>query len=298
MQIIIIPSNNATQKHWHFTHKTLFLLIGIFTAALIAIMMSIDTKANISLISESIAPIIPVQIEDVELTDQASESTIQEYYAQRLGQLQAESIRLKALTKKIAKMAGIDTAVFELETSPPQGGIALEGQDISQIHFQQELKQLTATFKTQDQQLVMLKNLYLTNDSIRSAIPQGSPSKEGWISSYYGKRIDPFNGKKVFHHGIDIAGKLGSEVHSVADGIITWTGKRSGYGQLVEIDHGNGYVTRYAHNKTLTVKVGDRIKKGQAIALMGSTGRSTGPHVHFEVLRDGKTINPYSFVKG
>ncbi|NOQ93916.1 MAG: peptidoglycan DD-metalloendopeptidase family protein [Methylophaga sp.] len=298
MQIIIIPSNNRTHKHWHFTRKSFFLLVGVFTAVLVTIMMSVDTKANISLVPEAIAPTISMQTEDAGLTEQNSELAIQEYYAQRLGQLQAESIRLKALTEKIAKMAGIDTAVFELEIRPPQGGIALEGQDISQTSFQQELKQLANTFKTQDRQLEMLQNVYLTNDSIRSAIPQGSPSKEGWISSYYGKRIDPFNGKKVFHHGLDIAGKLGSKVFSVADGIITWTGKRSGYGQLVEIDHGNGYITRYAHNKTLIVKVGDRVEKGQAIALMGSTGRSTGPHVHFEVLRDGKTINPYSFVKG
>ncbi|MBL4638591.1 MAG: M23 family metallopeptidase, partial [Proteobacteria bacterium] len=119
----------------------------------------------------------------------------------------------------------------------------------------------------------------------------------GWISSYYGKRIDPFTGKKAFHKGLDLAGKAGSGIHTVADGMVTWIGKRSGYGALVEVDHGNGYVTRYAHNKTIKVKVGDKVNKGQVIALMGSTGRSTGPHVHFEILRDGKNINPYNFVK-
>jgi murein DD-endopeptidase MepM/ murein hydrolase activator NlpD len=86
-------------------------------------------------------------------------------------------------------------------------------------------------------------------------------------------------------------------VYSVADGIVSWRGKKNGYGELVEIDHGNGYVTRYAHNKTVIANVGDKVTKGQVIALMGSTGRSTGPHVHFEVLRDGKAINPYKFVK-
>lgn len=86
-------------------------------------------------------------------------------------------------------------------------------------------------------------------------------------------------------------------MYSVADGIVSWTGRRNGYGVMIDIDHGNGYVTRYAHNKTLKVKEGDRITKGQTIALMGSTGRSTGPHVHFEILRDGKTVNPYNFVK-
>jgi len=271
---------------------------SVLITVLATIMMSIDTKANSPDVPAPIIPIVSTEVRDVNFAEKSTEIATREYYAQRLGQLQAESIRLKALTQRIAKMAGIDTAVFELDNQPPQGGVALEGTDLSGLSFQQNLEQLTASFNTQEQQLVMLKNVYLTNDNIQSAIPQGSPSKEGWISSYYGNRIDPFNGKKAFHHGIDIAGKSGSDVLAVADGIISWIGKRTGYGQLVEIDHGNGYITRYAHNKTLIVKKGDRVNRGQAIALMGSTGRSTGPHVHFEVLRDGKKINPYSFVKG
>ena len=261
-------------------------------------MISLNTKANTSPASQLVSPIILMQVNNEDSVEQKSELAIQEYYTQRLGQLQAESIRLKALTEKIAKMSGVNIDVFELESIPPQGGLAENGQDVSVTNFQWELEQLASSFKMQDENLEMLQGFYLTNDSIKSAIPQGSPSKEGWISSYYGKRIDPFSGKKAFHHGLDIAGRQGSDVLAVADGIISWTGKRSGYGQLVEIDHGNGYITRYAHNKELIVQIGDRIKKGQAIALMGSTGRSTGPHVHFEVLRDGKKINPYGFVKG
>ncbi|MDB2705337.1 M23 family metallopeptidase [Pseudomonadota bacterium] len=100
------------------------------------------------------------------------------------------------------------------------------------------------------------------------------------------------------HKGLDFAGKSGSKILAVADGIVSWTGTRSGYGKMIDIDHGNGYISRYAHNKELIVSVGMRIKKGDPIALMGSTGRSTGPHVHFEILRDGKNLNPYNFVKG
>lgn len=259
--------------------------------------MSIDTNANTSAISSQ-HEMVSIQAVTVEKKEPASESELQDYYAQRLGKLQAESIRLKALAGKIAKKAGIDTEIFLLEDHPAQGGFELEGKSISKENFQQELELLQGDFNTQNVNLAMLQDFYLTSESIQSAIPQGSPSKEGWISSYYGKRIDPFNGKKVFHHGLDIAGRQGSDVLAVADGMISWTGKRSGYGQLIEIDHGNGYITRYAHNKELIVKVGDRVKKGQPVALMGSTGRSTGPHVHFEVLRDGKTINPYGFVKG
>ena len=145
--------------------------------------------------------------------------------------------------------------------------------------------------------LDQLQDYLITEDNIKSAIPTGRPIKKGWVSSYYGYRVDPFSGKKVFHHGLDFAGKAGSEVVAVANGIVSWQGSRGGYGEMIEIDHGNGYQTRYAHNKKLVVKLGDRIKKGQAIALMGSTGRSTGPHVHFEILRDGKTVNPANFIK-
>jgi len=297
MQIIIISSNNATHKHWQLSLKSFLIFAGAFMVVLATIMISIETKANIPAIP-SPSLLVSSLSNETETTQQDSEVILQEYYVQRLGQLQAESIRLKALTEKIANMTGVDTDVFVLNDSPGQGGYDLDGKRLSLKDFKQELTSLENSFKSQNESLAVLHNFYITNETIESAIPQGSPSEEGWVSSYYGKRIDPFNGKKVFHHGIDIAGRQGSPILAVADGIITWTGRRSGYGRLVEIDHGNGYVTRYAHNKELVVKTGDRIKKGQAIALMGSTGRSTGPHVHYEVLLDGKTINPYTFVKG
>jgi len=223
---------------------------------------------------------------------------INAYYAQRLGQLQAESIRLKAITEKIAQVAGMDLSSFNLAENPGQGGVDQSGQILSGDSLQNSLSQLQESFELQGEQLEFLDSYYLTEGSIESAIPQGYPIKKGWISSYYGNRIDPFNGKKTFHHGLDFAGKKDSKIFAVAEGIVAWTGTRSGYGKMVDIEHGNGYITRYAHAKELIVKVGERVQKGKAIAIMGSTGRSTGPHVHFEVLRDGKTLNPYSFVKG
>jgi murein DD-endopeptidase MepM/ murein hydrolase activator NlpD len=127
-------------------------------------------------------------------------------------------------------------------------------------------------------------------------MPSGSPVKNGWVSSGYGKRTDPFTGKKEFHKGVDFAGKAGSEVLSVGDGIVSWVGERTGYGNLVEITHGNGYVTRYGHNKKLLVAVGDTVKKGQQIAVLGSTGRSTGPHVHLEVVHNDQQVNPSKYI--
>jgi murein DD-endopeptidase MepM/ murein hydrolase activator NlpD len=119
---------------------------------------------------------------------------------------------------------------------------------------------------------------------------------QGFISSYYGERQDPFTGHEAHHKGMDFAGEAGSDVVAVATGIVTFVGHRAGFGHLVEINHGNGYVTRYAHNQRGLVQVGETVTRGQPVALMGSTGRSTGPHVHFEVLKNGRQVNPLTFI--
>jgi len=301
MQVIIISPNNKTHKHWHLSRTKLMILSSLMIA-LIAI--SAHTAMNYwQNNNQSQNPVhalkttaIPESFVQSPSLDQQS-TPVYSFYAKRLGQLQAQAIRLNALTEELATMSGLDVSQFLLTENIAQGGIEKQGDDLSNQEFNDELQQLSLGFKAQHQQLLSLQDFLITNDSIESAIPQGRPIKGGWISSYYGNRIDPFTGKKAFHRGMDLAGKSGSGVYSVADGIVTWIGERSGYGGLVEVDHGNGYVTRYAHNKTINVIVGDKVNKGQVLALMGSTGRSTGPHVHFEVLRDGKNINPYSFVK-
>jgi len=301
MQVIIISPNNKTHKHWHLS-RTKLLILSCLMISLIAI------SAHAAMTYWQKTTQIPNNVhalqamESPQSFEQASSANqhstpVDNFYAKRLGQLQAQAIRLNALTEKLASMSGLDISAFILTENSAQGGIGKQGNDLSSQEFDDEMQQLSLGFEQQHQQLVTLQDFLITNDNIESAIPQGRPINEGWISSYYGNRIDPFTGKKAFHRGIDLAGKLGSSVNSVADGIVTWIGKRSGYGGLVEVEHGNGYVTRYAHNKTINVKVGDKVNKGQELALMGSTGRSTGPHVHFEVLRDGKNINPYSFVK-
>lgn len=296
MQIIIISPNNTSHRHWQVSPKKVFTLAGLSVLFLMASFFYINQ--HFSLPSHNIAPVVTSHAPsaDKSIIVQQEETSIQDYYAKRLGQLQAESIRLTAMTEKLAEMAGVDISEFQLNTLPAQGGIDEAGESLTPELFNTEMTQLTARFSEQNQQLATIQNLFLTRDSITSTIPQGRPITGGWLSSSYGYRIDPFNGKKTFHSGIDFAAKEGTEVIAVADGIVSFIGERSGYGELVELDHGNGYVTRYAHNEKIIVKTGDRIKKGEAIALLGSTGRSTGPHVHFEVLREGIKINPYKFV--
>ena len=125
----------------------------------------------------------------------------------------------------------------------------------------------------------------------------GQPVEKGWISSHFGQRTDPFTGKPAMHNGMDFAGREGSSIIAVAAGVVTWAGHQSGYGNLVEVSHGDGFVTRYAHNKQNLVEAGAIVRKGDTIALMGSSGRSTGAHVHYEVYKHGRPVDPSSYVR-
>jgi murein DD-endopeptidase MepM/ murein hydrolase activator NlpD len=137
----------------------------------------------------------------------------------------------------------------------------------------------------------------LLNRKLRDEVrPEGRPVTAGYVSSQFGSRADPFTGRRAFHKGVDFAGREGAEVVAVATGVVTWSGDRYGYGQLVEINHGNGYVTRYAHNVDNLVAVGDTVRRGQVIARMGDTGRATGPNLHFEVLLNDKPVDPLTYV--
>ena len=216
----------------------------------------------------------------------------------RLGQMQAQMLRLNALGGRLVGQSDLDKAEFDFNAVPAVGGPedVANRQSVPLADFLSMLDQLEAEMEDRDQKLSVLESLLMSRSLSERVMPSGRPVEDGWLSSRYGKRNDPFSGKQDFHKGLDFAGKKGSEVIAVGDGVVSWAGKKSGYGKLIEINHGNGYATRYGHNQSHMVKVGDTVKKGQQIALMGSTGRSTGPHVHFEVLRNGKKVNPSEFI--
>ncbi len=218
--------------------------------------------------------------------------------AMRLGQVNAHVIRLDALGKRLTEMADIDHREFDFDSAPSTGGPETEGISAEIPDLTVMLDELERRVELRDAQLAALENVILARELNERIHPEGRPVRQGFISSYFGERQDPFTGHQAFHRGLDFAGTSGSEVVAVAAGVVTWASERAGYGKLVEINHGNGYVTRYGHNQRVLVSVGDTVNRGQPIALMGSTGRSTGPHVHFEVLRNGRQVNPLSFIKG
>src|SRR5579862_8616533 len=217
--------------------------------------------------------------------------------AMRIGAVNAHVIRLDALGKRLTEMADIDSREFNFDRDPPSGGPS-EGEGVSaQIpDLSSMLAQLEQRADLRESQLAALENVILTRELKEEIHPEGRPVSTGYISSYFGERADPFDGLEKFHKGVDFAGNLGSDVVAVAAGVVTWAGERSGYGKLIEINHGDGYSTRYAHNERTLVAVGQTVKRGEAIALMGSTGHSTGPHVHFEVLHNGRQVDPLSFI--
>lgn len=217
----------------------------------------------------------------------------------RLGQMQAHVIRLDALGRRLTGMAGLSDGEFDFSIPPAQGGpepgTELAGTDVPDLIGM--LFELDRKVTDRERQLAVLEDLMIDRNLREQVHPAGRPVKSGYISSFFGIRTDPFTGRKARHKGVDFAGRDGAEVVAVAAGVVTWSGDRYGFGKLVEINHGNGYVTRYAHNRENLVAVGDRIEKGQVIAHMGSTGRATGPNLHFEVLHNGRVVNPLTYVE-
>jgi len=218
--------------------------------------------------------------------------------AVRLSTLQGHIMRLNALGSRLAYMAELDEIDFSLDENPGMGGpiSASIQQSLSVPDFLDAMDRLSREIEDRNDKLIAIESMLIDRNLQSETAPTGRPIQDGWVSSLFGWRADPITGRKEMHDGMDFAAKFGTEITSVGAGIVTWSGRRAGYGNMVEIDHGNGYMTRYAHNRKNLVAVGEKVEKGSIIAIMGSTGRSTGSHVHFEVLKDGKFVNPKQFI--
>lgn len=217
----------------------------------------------------------------------------------RMASLQARLLRLDALGERLTTIADLDDGEFDFTREPALGGPeSLESEDYHAPDLIEALNDLSRQIENRQQQLEILDNLLSDRQTQSNAFLTGRPVRRGWISSPYGRRIDPFTGKLAWHQGVDFAtGSLGVEVETVAAGVVTFSGERQGYGLMVEVNHGNGYETLYAHDQEIFVEVGDIVKKGQVIALSGNSGRSTGPHVHFEVHKNGRVVDPASYIR-
>lgn len=217
----------------------------------------------------------------------------------KLGEIKGQVNRLDAFASKLAAQAKIPEDEFNFALTAATGGPATTtAEDVvtSVNGLFGDMDDMLIKLDGQERKMAVLESILLNTHIQEEVFISGRPIQSGWLSSYFGVRKDPFTGMPAMHKGLDFAGEEGAGVVATGSGVVTWAGSRFGYGNLVEIDHGDGIVTRYGHNKELLVKVGDLVTKGQKVSLMGSTGRSTGPHVHYEVLKGGKQLDPLPYV--
>ncbi|ORU89933.1 MAG: hypothetical protein A6F71_02930 [Cycloclasticus sp. symbiont of Poecilosclerida sp. M] len=301
MQIILLSKKGKKALHVSFAQKGLMIAMlatPLILALVLYVMSAFDSGLSPSAKATTIGSEVLSQREELDRLREKTRNTL-DGMTLRVGQMQAQLIRLNAVGEHLAKKAKLDAPEFNFDEVPAQGSSGLLDTFTSSFdegQLMKDIDSLDEQMGLREKQLELLDHFLINKTLTRKVRPAGLPVDKGWLSSYFGYRADPFTGKRVFHHGVDIAGKEGSKVLAVAAGLVTWVGEKNGYGHLVEIDHGAGYVTRYGHNKSIKIKAGDVVKQDQIIALMGSTGRSTGPHVHFEVIQNGKKVNPKKYL--
>lgn len=219
--------------------------------------------------------------------------------AARMAQLDAQLNRLDAMGAEIVHLAGLKKSGFDFNAAPGEGGPEPAHELPWQLgDLDSATTALSSRIWREERELSALETLLVQKKLNAQIVPKGKPVNTGWISSGWGWRTDPLTGEREFHEGIDFAGRKGDKVHAIAAGVVTWAGPRYGYGKLVIVNDGDGYTTYYAHNEKVLVTVGEVVTRGDTIALMGETGRATGPHVHLEVHHDGRPVDPWSYVVG
>ena len=305
MNVVIFRNDAKGPRQFRLTSAGfvggVLAVVGILCGAVFAGGYTLARQGNQAASSVELSEMraeLDAQRTEIVEAQQRAEDTL-DALAIRLGQMNAHVIRLNALGRRLTEMARLEDGEFDFDSPPAIGGPEETDSlvNMDQAGMIAELDTLAVRLADRERQLGVLESVLLTRNLGEQIFPEGRPVKAGWISSYFGKRTDPFTGKTARHKGVDFAGKAGADIIAVASGVVTYSGNRFGYGLMVEIDHGNGYVTRYAHNAENAVKVGDEVRKGDVVGYIGSTGRATGPNLHFEVLKDNKVLNPLNFIK-
>ncbi|GAA6131003.1 M23 family metallopeptidase [Halopseudomonas sabulinigri] len=238
-------------------------------------------------------------IGDVE-ADDGTQAQI-ERMSQQLARLQMRLTRLDALGERLTELADFSDGEFNFgdEIDPGMGGPELRSGDDLSYHapdLQNVIEQLSERIDDRTQQLQLLEDLMVSRQSDVDSALDFKPVRLGHLSSGFGRRTDPITGRISMHTGLDFAAPRGTPIYAVGSGVVVFAGRNGAYGNMVEINHGGGYKTRYAHTSVIKVSKGDLVQKGEEIAAVGSTGRSTGSHLHLEVYRNGMAVNPARYV--
>lgn len=288
MSITILVKGNNTRIAKKFSiRKTVSLLVGVSLVFLVSSRTTesvYDNQQRLTVVKTGLK-------EQIDLVDKLHNTTDEKLdgLILQLASMQHQLHHLDTVSSNLAEKSGLTQADFVLPEE-------IKTQLSKDATLTSQISKMANALEFKIQQLTALETILQGLTIEQESKLAGRPIDKGWLSSYYGIRKDPFNGKPTMHKGIDFAGKEGGDVIATGAGVVTWAGKRSGYGGLVEIDHGNGVRTRYGHNAVINVERGDVVTKGQSIALIGNTGRSTGPHVHYEVLKNGNQVDPLPYI--
>ncbi len=307
MKIILLKDNTAKNGAFCLSgHK--LLISGVALLVALPVFLGLATYWLASAIDRSLNPFVDPQYRiavESRVNEQQQEMLKTRNYVRqhmdvlgrRVGSLQAQVSRINAVELRIAEASGINLDDFQFEQDPPIGGAAsTETVDSEQVDIENAIVAIEKELALRESEIAAVDFLLSRNSLETQQTPAGWPVEGGWVSSNFGSRLHPISGKKQFHRGVDIPGKEGAAVLAVADGVVIRSQKGATYGWLVEIDHGDSYTTLYSHNRRNLVSQGETVVKGQAIAEVGSTGRSTGPHVHFEVAKNKRSINPVQYL--
>lgn len=288
---IILVSSRFAKAHSITLHGRHLLLAAILVVGALFALQSIVVGFR------------PVALDTLAAGQQKQQSHVMrdgiDALAVRVGQMQAQLLRLDALGARLAKLSGIKPQEFNFDQAPPQGGpfVPAAQQDVSLSSLEQQLTNLSALLSDRNDKLLAMETMLLQDSLDKKQFPSAAPVSGGDYSSNFGWRIDPFTGKNAMHAGVDFMAPKGTPIMASAAGVVVFAGFHPEYGNMVEIDHGNDIATRYGHASRLLVKVGQVVRSGQEIAEVGSTGRSTGNHLHFEVRYKGIAQNPRRFLE-
>jgi len=300
MNIIFVSNNMSKAKTLSLLQVSIITLVLIFLPIFIALILIVPQDSGVQ---QGVKSLIPSQLKFSFINPQKHLDA----YAVQLGEMQARIMRLDAQSERLAKLAGEKKYVHENSIgskqeatkllSPNQGGPLILSAPLSELDLQKNIAELMAHIDFETDHLSDLEAKLLQQSVLKGTLPNSSPVDVAYNSSSYGWRIDPFTGSKAFHEGLDFTAEVGTPIRAAADGIVTEADRTTDYGNIVKVDHGSGLETRYAHASKILVKVGDRVVKGQILAEVGSTGRSTGPHLHYEIRLDGNPLDPRKYLK-
>ena len=301
MNIIFVAGVNAPTRsmtvdwrHWTAAAALLMTLLVLFTLLFNYVTLRYAASIKLPLLQS-------IMLADQREEAQRSQRMVQGHLsamAMKMGELQAQILRLDGLGERLAKLAGLKPQELPTAAGIAQGGPAPSlAKNISVDEFSLMLNRMSKQIEQRSDQLSVLEGLLVTNAADKKFLPTLMPIEDGWFSSNFGWRVDPFSGEKSFHEGIDFPAESGTSILASASGKVVTAEVHPQYGRLLEIDHGNGLISRYAHTSALLVREGDLVVRGQPVATVGSTGRSTGPHLHFEVRLNGVPQNPARFLQ-